>query len=276
VTFGAPVIGTPGTQVGVGEFGIEGSKPGAAPAAVYLSHAVLRPSSSGYGQLLNEVMRSTKALYLRIATMSRFGDPFVCVPLARLPSQRDGIGNDDQWLRAIAKLSAMPLDEVIADPHLRAELSELGPDQNIVDYTFNLRDRHGRINTDLARCQDLNARIYKAFHVQEGTVDYERPGVPDPHIDYGDDIQKYPLIITQTQMSTSDYGAAFIADYATRLGLVLPTDPTAQTLFVNRTVCMDPWLTHAADERGLFLDTVLATLHDEVARLANEMLRDDD
>jgi glutamate/tyrosine decarboxylase-like PLP-dependent enzyme len=271
VTFGAPVIGTPNSQVGVGEFGIEGSKPGAAPAAVYLSHAVLRPSKSGYGQLLNEVMRSAKAIYLRIATLPRSDDPFVCVPLARLPSDRDGIGGSDQWNDAIERLRSTPLEAVVADPHLLAAFNELGPDENIVDYTFNLRFADGTINRDLDLCRQLNEKVYKAFHVQEGRVLKNRQGVPYG-VDYGQDIHKYPLIITQTEMSVGDYGMPFIHDYATRLGLDLTgVDPSDQALLVNRTVCMDPWLTHAEDHSGLFLDTILEILRSEVTRLARSL-----
>ena len=44
----------------MGIYGLEGSKPGAAVAAVYLSHKVIRPTRSGYGQI------HRKALFNRL------------------------------------------------------------------------------------------------------------------------------------------------------------------------------------------------------------------
>jgi glutamate/tyrosine decarboxylase-like PLP-dependent enzyme len=270
VTFGAPVIGTPGSQISVGEFGIEGSKPGAAPAAVYLAHAVVRPSTSGYGQLINEVLRSAKAFYLRIATLAEPDDPFVCVPLPRLPSQRDGRGDDSQWEGSIEDLSRLPVEEILREPALLERFNELGPDQNIVDYVFNLRLPDGSINRDLDMCRKLNTAVYDAFHVHEGTMHGHQT-----RIDFGRDVQEYPLIISQTQMSPDDYGSVFINDYLERLGLDLPPASADATIRVNRTVVMDPWLweLRTADGRW-FLDETMALLRAEVLRVAHELRGD--
>ena len=269
ITFGAPVIGSPGTQVSVGEFGIEGSKPGAAPAAVYLSHQVLRPSENGYGQLINDVMRSAKAFYLRVATLARASDPFIVVPLARLPSERDGIGEEIQWIRNIDRLCTMPVADIIADPELLAMFNELGPDENIVDYTFNLKLPDGSVNTDVGVCRALNLAVYDAFHVKEGA--FEAHGT---RVDYGEDVQQYPLLISQTQMSPADYGEVFISDYAQRLGIDVPPTLPDRRLFVNRTVVMDPWLSVVAEDGELFLDKTMDILRSEVIRAARHLRGD--
>ncbi|MCG8698058.1 MAG: pyridoxal-dependent decarboxylase, partial [Bacteroidales bacterium] len=61
ITFSAPYISS-GINTGnintrnIGECGIEGSKSGASPASVYLSHAVIRPDRSGYGKIIHQSM----------------------------------------------------------------------------------------------------------------------------------------------------------------------------------------------------------------------------
>lgn len=263
VTFGAPVIGTPGSQVSVGEFGIEGSKPGAAPAAVYLAHSVLRPSTSGYGQLINEALRSTKAFYIRAFTLASPDDPFTCVPLARLPNEREGNPNDTGWARRIERMASMEIDEILDDPDLRREFNEIGPDENLVDYAFNFRLADGNVNTDIDAFNALNQKLYDAFHVHEGKMRGSK-------IDFGEDVQNYPLIITQTQMSVGDYGEVFMRDYAARLGLKAPAEGVDFTLHVNRTVVMDPWLTHIDRDGRPFLDLVFDLLAKEATKLAKK------
>ncbi|MEM9627375.1 MAG: decarboxylase [Pseudomonadota bacterium] len=263
VTFGALVIGSPGSQISVGEFGIEGSKPGAAPAAVYLAHSVLRPSTSGYGQLINEALRSIKAFYIRAFTLASPDDPFTCVPLVRLPNERDGNPSDTGWARRIERMASMEIDEILADPDLRREFNEIGPDQNLVDYAFNFRHADGSVNSDIDAFNALNQRVYGAFHVHEGKMRGSK-------IDFGKDVQDYPLIITQTQMSVGDYGETFMRDYALCLGLKAPAEGVDFTLYVNRTVVMDPWLTHIDRDRRPFLDLVFDLLAKEAAKQAKK------
>ena len=262
VTFGAPVIGAPGSQVSVGEFGIEGSKPGAAPAAVYLVHAVLRPSVSGYGQLINAALRSAKAFYLRVFALAEVDDPFIVVPLARLPSERQGSGWHDQaWPLLVGRMAEMAIDDIMADPELSRHFNEIGPDQNIVDYTFNFKCANGALNRSIEHCNALNAAVYDAFHVHEGKVEGLK-------IDFGGNVQEVPLIISQTEMSVGDYGEPFMRDYAARLGLDLPSPGEDFKLKVNRTVVMDPWLSRIEKDGRPFLDVIFAIMRDEVTRRA--------
>ena len=228
---------------------------------------MVRPSTSGYGQLINDVLRSTKAFYLRIAMLARPDDPFVCVPLARLPSQRDGLGDDGQWERSIDDLHALPIEDLLADPAQTARFNELGPDQNIVDYVFNLRLPDGTLNRDLDVCRRLNLAVYDAFHVHEGSI-----ADRSSRIDFGEDVQDYPLLISQTAMSPDDYGTTFIEDYLGRLGLDVPPEGADSTIRVNRTVVMDPWLWEVRDGDVLFLDRTMEILRREVCR-ASEQLR---
>nr|WP_228531095.1 MULTISPECIES: pyridoxal-dependent decarboxylase [Myxococcaceae] len=64
---------------GLGRYIVEGSKPGAAAAAVWMSHQVLPLDASGYGRLVTDTARGARALHRRLAT----GDwaPFRVLPL---------------------------------------------------------------------------------------------------------------------------------------------------------------------------------------------------
>ena len=245
LTFGAPVIGAPGTEPTVGMYGVEGSRPGACAAGVFLSHAVIRPSASGYGKLLNRALLNTKLFYLHLLALTRPEDPFVVEPLAPLP---DGVGRE----QAVALLHRVR--EAGVDGLTPAELeifNELGPDQNIVDYTFNLRDAHGRVNNDLDAMNRLNQGIYDKLHV-----------IP------GEDVEKYDLMITQTQMSTGDYGGVFIDSYCNRLHVTIPSG--AITLNVNRSVIMDPWSGVTPDGKGDFFDVIFDVLRNTVLEVISE------
>ena len=69
-------------EVYIGKYILEGSKPGAAAASVYLSHRVVPLNEDGYGRLLGQTLRITRAFHDALA---RFGqslaDEFVLRPL---------------------------------------------------------------------------------------------------------------------------------------------------------------------------------------------------
>ncbi|RUP48982.1 pyridoxal phosphate-dependent transferase, partial [Jimgerdemannia flammicorona] len=54
VTWKSPLVYTSDEEENIGVYGIEGSKPGAAPAAIWLSHSVIGLHKYGYGGLLGE------------------------------------------------------------------------------------------------------------------------------------------------------------------------------------------------------------------------------
>ncbi len=68
-----------GESAQIGRFILEGSKPGAAAAAVWMSHRVLPLDSSGYGRLVGETAKGARALHRRLATADYA--PFVLRPL---------------------------------------------------------------------------------------------------------------------------------------------------------------------------------------------------
>ena len=246
-TFGAPVIGSPGTAPSVGEFGLEGSKPGAAASAVWLSHAVIRPSVSGYGKLLNAAFLNTKLFTIRLWLMTRdTDDPFVVTPLAPLPKPTKGSSALEQLDRIADVIRERGVQEFLntATKADRTFFNELGPDQQIVDYTFNFRHSDGTPNNDLAEMNDMNQFIYDKLHV-----------------DAGKDVNQYDLLITQTQMSTDDYGDVFIDAYLDRMKIAKPKQDDYH-IKVNRSVVMDPWMvsTPADSGQGDFFDVIFGVL----------------
>ena len=64
---------------GFGRYILEGSKPGAAAAAVWMSHRVLPLDASGYGRLVTDTARGARALQRRLQTGD--WDPFRVLPL---------------------------------------------------------------------------------------------------------------------------------------------------------------------------------------------------
>jgi glutamate/tyrosine decarboxylase-like PLP-dependent enzyme len=233
----------------VGMFGLEGSKPGAAAAAVFFSHMCIRPSVSGYGRILSYALANAKQLYVRLLFMARPGDPFACTPLARLPAERHG-GDAAAELRFIEeRLLGRATEEIDADPAVMALFRELGPDQNIVDYGFNaLVD--GRPSPDIERYNALVQAVYDAFHVH-----YNQKGEAD-------DVHRYPLLLTITTFSRTDYGDAFMDTFAARLGLV----GRPERLNCLRSVVMDPYVSDTT--MGSFFDVIIGILRAKVTELA--------
>ena len=61
-------------------FGIDGSKPGAASAGVWLSHKVTGLGPGGYGLLLRQSSFSASVMYAMWVSLGRARDPFIIVP----------------------------------------------------------------------------------------------------------------------------------------------------------------------------------------------------
>jgi hypothetical protein len=160
VTFKAPYISHGEAETTVGIYGLEGSKPGAAVAAVYLSHKVIRPSKSGYGQIHGKTLLGCKQLYARLLCMARPEDRFIVVPVPRLPAEISGSNVEEQNQFIRERIEGKKIDELLADPEAMALLKEVGPDLNIVTYAFNFKHPDGSLNTDLILTNRLNAALY--------------------------------------------------------------------------------------------------------------------
>lgn len=233
VTFAAPVVYHGDAEPTVGIYGVEGSKPGAAVTAVYLSHRVIRPSVSGYGQILGRALYGCKRLYARLLEI---GDqrPFFAVPLPRIPASLPGADEDARlaYLRQhVSRPGGAPTPAGI-EVHLR----EIGPDLNILAYAFNFRDAADQPNTDLRRCNTFNTAMYRELSMKPL-----------------EDVYGHDMIVSTTNLERKTYGDTFFHDYLNRLGLA--DDGTVHEITVLRSVVMDPWVTATADHRD-FIDTL--------------------
>jgi hypothetical protein len=240
VTFTAPYLGGGETEKTVGIYGLEGSKPGAAPAAVYLSHRVIRPTVAGHGRLLGEVMFSCEMLYARLLSLALPGDPFVVVPLPRLPAERSGAPEQEverQKEFVKRRIGARSRTEMMGDEEAVGLIGDLGPDLNILVYAFNFIE-DGVLNTSLRRANDYNRAIFDRLSIKPAQ-----------------EIYGYELVLSSTHFSKAEYGDTFVRDYAGRLGL--GTAELEEGISVLRSVVMDPWIDDRHDtSKRSFIDTI--------------------
>lgn len=253
VTFKAPYVSHGDAEPTIGIYGVEGSKPGAAAAAVYLSHRVIRPTKSGYGKIHGQALFSCKKLYARLLSMATAQDRFIIVPVPRLPAEVSGADLEAQLQFIRDRIDRRSNEDILADPEAMALLSEIGPDQNILTYAFNFKHPDGTLNTDLNLTNRLNQAMY----------DYLR-------IKPGQDIYSYNLIVSTTDFDAEHYGEVFLEDYKRRLGVA---GSAGSSITVLRSTIMDPWL--ADTHKGSFIDVIEQALRHAVSQalLKDSMLQ---
>jgi glutamate/tyrosine decarboxylase-like PLP-dependent enzyme len=227
--FTAPYIEAQGPGNGikvppVGEYGIEGSKPGASPAAVFLSHSVIRPSVKGYGKIIERSLINSKMLYVYMLFMEEKGDPFFVIPLPKLP---EAPGGKDPLKYIKENIYGKRVDQLRQNKETWSYFCELGADQNILDYAFNFYiDKDNTIpNTDVNKLNQLNQMVYDSLHIEPG-----------------EKIDKYDLLVTMTSFYLQEYGDTFIYDFFDRLVKIKGQKPEIDFINCLRSVVMDPWL----------------------------------
>lgn len=253
ITFTAPVVYHGGVDPTVGVYGIEGSKPGAAAAGVYLSHAMIRPDKSGYGKLLGKCIFNSKRLYSELVTHDGADDIIKVVPFQRLPAQKAGQDAEAvaRQIKYIRDHFVKPQnDELVAlferDKDALKLFQELGSDQNIVTYAVNFKTKDGW-NSDVALMNDLNTAIYQKLSVST----FDGGVVPDK-----------PMFVTSSAFDVPSYGQEFVDAYAERAGLK-PTNGSSMSFLISTT--QDPWV--SATEDGNYIPKVVSSFV-EVARVA--------
>lgn len=254
ITFDAPYIGTGDAMSSIGEAAIEGSKPGAAASAVFLSHSVIRPSEKGYGKIITRSLINTKMFYLYLLTMAQAGDPFFVVPLSDLPDLASDHSSALSFIEN--RLVSTPYQDILNDEELRSYFHRIGPDQNIVAYAFNYYLPDGSPNTDIARINQFNQMIYERLYP---TKPYEK-------------IDQFDLMITMTTFNRTDYYNTFMDSFARRLKAEHPED----TASINclRSVIMDPWTsdTYQGEQHiNFFQATIIPALRKTVLQCAHDM-----
>lgn len=252
LSFSAPYISSEGSSGeintrNIGDSGIEGSKPGAAATAVFLSHQVIRPDIRGYGKIINQSMLNAKLFYLYLVTMDIAfpDDKFDIVmlnPLSpELHKQREALAN---VLWGQKKLQATDLH---THKDVECFLRHIAGDQNIVDYVFV-----DKKDNSAERTKVLNNTLFNKLSVEPGK-------------EVGDD----QIFVSMTTFGRSNYGDVFINALGERL-YDNPRD--VNEIPCIRSVVLDPWAiyTHEKGENGMFnffTDVFLPRLRQEVNSL---------
>jgi hypothetical protein len=266
VAFTAPVVYHGGVDPTVGVYGIEGSKPGAAAAGVYLSHRVIRADTSGYGQILGKCFWNSKRLYAEILTLEERNEdvPFIVRTVQRPPAERAGEpkGKVRDQVELIAReFVDRSNDELMeylnANPEAWSIFREMGSDQIIITYSFNLKLPDGTVNRDIELCNALNMEIFRKLSLQE----FKERNTGD--------VPKAPMFVTQSSFAPDNYGEPFVEHYANRLGLEWKAGSSV-TFIISTT--QDPWVTNTAE--GSFIPTLGKVMTETVTNAVHKVWHD--
>ena len=256
VSLRAPVVFHSQAEPTVGIYGLEGSKPGSSAAAVWLAHRVIRPDATGYGRILGQCLWTSKRLFCRLAALRDQRVRVTC--FNRTPAERAGAGPRALAAERSVIRSFNGLDNgalrarLAADPAAAALFSEVGSDQVILAFALNFRGADGQWNTDLARANLFNDRVFALCSVIEPREDMGSAGTGGSGLD---------LILTSSRFDRATYGAGFVDAFCRRMG-VAPVAGMGVDFLISTT--MDPWTTDTAG--GDFLVVVEAALRDAAHR----------
>jgi glutamate/tyrosine decarboxylase-like PLP-dependent enzyme len=261
VSLKSPVVFHGAEDPTVGVFGIEGSKPGAAAAAVYMSHKAIRPTRRGYGKLLEQCIFSSKKLYARLRTMARPDDPFCVAFVQRIPAERDGFSETeiDLQLKHIRDWFVDKPNAAIVDgPHYEF-FKQLGSDQTILTWAVNFKTADGTWNQDIRLLNTFNDQLYSTFSmIPDDGVTLKNPS----------DVK---LIVTSSNFGVSSYGPEFVESFLSRLRVKTTPEqlnaPDFPGVDFNISTQMDPWFTEdAANPQEGFLETIELTIREQILR----------
>ncbi|EGX53563.1 hypothetical protein AOL_s00006g429 [Orbilia oligospora ATCC 24927] len=235
VTWQSPVVYRSGDQ-SIGIYGVEGSKPGAAAAGVWLSHEVIGLNKNGYGTLLGEGVFTCAKLHANWATLSTDEDNFIVTPFNRLPAEVDGKSPEEiEKQKEFIRKHIIKVDnKTLAKDKAALELLKLiGGDlmANAMACNFKYTVGDKKVpNTSIVEANIMNTRIFNRVSVT-------RPG---------EEVKKRELFLTSSQFSQENYGEC-LTTYKKRLSLKGSDD-----LCSLLNVTMSPWPTD-----GNFLTNVV-------------------
>ena len=273
IAYTAPVVFHGGLDVTVGPYGIEGSKPGAAAASVYLSHKVIPLDKTGYGRMLGRCLFNSKRFYAALVTMDlpnsgQDEDLFTITAFQRLPVEREphekaDIIQQKQYIHENFVHCETPslITEVLGlgQPKPNEKQKEalqlfqaIGSDLSIISYAFNLKI-NGSVNTDLVLMNELNDGIFRKLSLQPNE---------------GGKIPEVKLFVTSSAFDPGAYGQTLVDDFAARAG-VTTTDDTAMTFLISTT--QNPWLS-STFEKGNMINDLIDVLRTTVNDTAKEVI----
>ncbi|MDQ6904041.1 MAG: pyridoxal-dependent decarboxylase [Bacteroidota bacterium] len=243
VSFTAPVVYHGGVDPTVGVYGVEGSKPGAAATAVYFSHTMIRPNTSGYGKISGECYFNTKRLYAAMVCLNIEKLSFFFVPLVPIPAIQQGKSPADvqkQYEFIRDRIVNKTNEQLINDAEAFGLFKELGGDQTIVTYMYNYYCDDGKPNTDMTKVNELNDAVYRAFSFSEQPGEEEH--VPE-------------IVVTSSSFTRGNYGNTLMDDLRLRLGVTNGYDDSIN--FIISTI-MNPWLSNTV--KGSFIPELISIL----------------
>lgn len=257
VSFKAPVVFHGGIDPTVGVYGIEGSKPGAAAASVYLSHRVIRTDRSGYGDLLARCLFNAKRFYAMLVCLE--GPDFTVTPFQRLPAeaQPGATAREIEDQRARIRQDILPLHDTDLiealrdDDDLFALFRDLGPDLTITAYAFNFISAEGP-NRDPSLMNEMNDLIYRRLSLQSFN---------------GGSVPTQPMFVTASEFDPAHYGQALVSDFCRRAGCD-PQDGLPMGFLISTT--QNPWLSQAGG--GQVLRSLRDALSDTASAAAQAVM----
>jgi len=156
-------------------YGIDGSKPGAASAGVWLSHKVVGLHTEGYGLLLQQCTFSAGVMYALWCSMEHRQDPFTIIP--GIPVKEDF----KNWTKS--RIRSQILEAETGDLYDNKDalkfIKENGPDTLINSLSINLRHWDKKTNSwvnnkSLEKQKEFIVKFYKRC-----SHSYEKPSMVD-------------------------------------------------------------------------------------------------
>ncbi|CAG8544963.1 22226_t:CDS:2 [Gigaspora margarita] len=248
VTWTSPVVTRP-MEESIGIYGVEGSKPGAAPVAAWLSHDVIGLHQKGYGALLGQATFTCSKIYCHWATMSTDKDNFIVVPFNMLPTEKLNTPNSEEVRKQKQKISELIVTksnlDIINNEEALNLIKKVGSDLIINTFACNFKV-NGKVNENINEANYLNQRLFEKFSL----TSYRKTN------------KSKPLILTSTMLRQSAYGNC-LTNFKNRLGL-----KGDQDLYVLINVVMSPWPTEFD-----FITTLTKTFKENLKELAELSIR---
>ncbi|KAI9435576.1 pyridoxal phosphate-dependent transferase [Lactarius indigo] len=227
VTWNSPVIGFEDETLKMGVYGIEGSKPGAAPVAAWLGHEVIGLHSSGFGYLLGQSVFASTKMYGHWATMSLDHPNLLVVPFRMLPSEigpdasAENVEAERRYIRDV--LLRRTQEELASDPGACGLMRQMGSDLVVNAFACNFRV-DGVVNKDISEANYLNSRIYNRLSFKS----------------MSEKLNDQKVIIMSSILSQEEYGTC-LTKFKQRIGLCGQED-----LFFLVNVSMSPFTANFA------------------------------
>lgn len=226
----------------IGLYVLEGSKPGAAAAAVWLSHSLIPLDTGGHGRLIRENIRNACELH---ALLEQYPE------IAQAPAV--GVSTSAAFGKgAVATASAGAVAGAMAgaSPERVSSVRAVclcPPGSNIVCYAFRPLG-----HASLAEVNALNRALFAQFSLHGARRAKEQA-----------------FFVSRMELSAARYRPATMAPFLARLG-VHPAEYEREGVFMLRSVLMNPWYAHSK-RRGRH---VLSELVEALYASAAELVRD--